>query len=244
MFSIKEKFFDLKYLRENGVPNIDYHSHTHFTDATGTVLDYARVAEQKKLTGFAITDHIWKSSEWLEDLLAEIRTARKMGDIEILSGVEAKQINIYGDIDVRDTDIKKVDIVLGAVHAYPTENDYDFLKPENLSADKALEIETDAILGLIKNKDVNVIAHPYRLYTKYYNGKEIPEKYTKRIIASALDNDVALELNGKYNVPDRKFLRYILSSGARVSIGSDAHKPDELGKIPRELLESVIGGLK
>jgi hypothetical protein len=46
----KVEFFDLLYLKRNEIPNIDYHSHTYFTDAIGTPLEYASVAEEKGLS--------------------------------------------------------------------------------------------------------------------------------------------------------------------------------------------------
>ena len=242
----KVNFFDLEYLKKKGIPAIDYHSHTHFTDAIGTPLEYANVAENKDLSSFAITEHIWRSSIWLDDLLKEIEEARENVDTTIFSGVEAKQINIYGDIDVRESDSKKVDIVLGSVHAYPTEKDYIFINPKDISAKKALEIETEAMIALARNKQLDVIAHPYSLYIKCFgfNKQEIPKEYTKKVIIAAIDNDVALEVNNKYEVPDKKFLKAILRSGAKISIGSDAHQPCDIGNIPEDIIRKVMEELK
>lgn len=240
----KVEFFDLLYLERNGIPNIDYHSHTHFTDAIGTPLEYANVAEKKGLRSFAITEHIWRTSAWLDDLLKEISDARKNESITMLSGVEAKQINIYGDIDVRESDARKVDIVLGSVHAYPTEKDYIFINPKEISAKKALEIETEAMIALARNKQVDVIAHPYILYKKYFNRGIIPMDYAIKVINAAIDNDIALEVNNKYKVPDKEFLKVALGSGAKISIGSDAHQPNEIGNIPKDIIKRALGELK
>ncbi len=234
------QFFNLLYLKRKGITNVDYHAHTHFTDATGTPLEYANVAEKKGLSSFAITEHIWRTSTWLDDLLKEINEARKKVNITILSGVEAKQINICGDIDVRVVDAKKVDIVLGSVHAYPTEKDYIFLNPKDISAKKALEIETEAMIALAKNKQVDVIAHPFILYKKYFNTGRIPMVYAKKIITAAIDNNVALEVNDKYKVPDKEFLKTALRLGAKISIGSDAHQPNEIGNIPRDVIKKAL----
>jgi putative hydrolase len=240
----KVKFFDLMYLKENGIPDIDYHSHTHFTDAVGTVAEYAKVAKEKEISCFAITDHIWRSSRWLNNLLEEIDETRRQVNIQILSGVEAKQISIYGDIDVRNMDARNVDIVLGSVHAYPTEKDYVFLNPNDISIKKALEIETEAMIALAENGQVDIIAHPYILYKKYFNRGTIPMEHAMKVITAAIDNDIALEVNNKYKVPDKEFLETILKCGAKISIGSDAHKPEDIGNIPRDLIKNAIGALE
>jgi len=240
----KVEFFDLLYLKRNEIPNIDYHSHTYFTDAIGTPLEYASVAEEKGLSSFAITEHIWRTSRWLNELLREIKEARKKTKVVILSGVEAKQINIFGDIDVKETDARKVDIVLGSVHAYPTEKDHVFVDPKDISVEKALEIETEAMIALAKNEQVDVIAHPFILYKKYFNKGTIPVEYGIKVIAAAIDNDVALEVNNKYKVPDKEFLKTVLELGAKISIGSDAHQPNDIGNIPKDIIKGALEDLK
>jgi len=234
------EFFDLQYFKENGIPRVDYHSHTFYTDGTGTPLTYAKVAARKNLTSFAITEHIWRTSQWLDNLLRDINETRKMVKVEILSGVEAKQINIYGEIDVRDSDMKKVDLVLGSVHAYPTSEDYKFIDPKNISPKEALEIETEALLALATNRYIDVIAHPYVLYKKHFNRDEIPEEYAKKVILAAIENNVAIEVNSKYKVPNKKFLQMTLQLGGKISFGSDAHKPDEIGNVLISLVKEVV----
>lgn len=233
------QFFDSDNLLRKGIPKVDYHIHTHFTDAVGSVEEYLAVAEQIGLTSFAITDHIWRTSDWLDELLDEIDSARDNTSLKIFSGVEAKQININGDIDLNEKHLDKLDVILGAVHALPTETDYSFLDPKTLLPDEMLVVETESIISLMQNKQVNVIAHPFRIYKEYFN-LPIPYDVIIRVVKCALKNNVAIELNGKYSLPDANFLKIALNSGAKLSFGSDAHKPSEVGRIPYDSLKKIL----
>jgi len=239
----KIKFFDLDYLEKNGIPKVDYHSHTSYTDGAGTPLEYAIEARKKGLEVFAITEHIWRTSEWLDEFLEDVRKASKIANV--IPGVEAKQINMYGDIDVKNSDAKKVDLVLGSVHAYPTNEDYQYIDPKNIPSKKeALKIETEALLSLATNKYIDVIAHPYVLYKKHFKENKIPKEFAREVILAAIENDVALEVNTRYRVPSKEFLKMALELGAKISLGSDAHKPNELGNILVSLIEEVVEDLR
>ncbi len=237
-------FFDFDYLVENGIPSIDYHSHTRYTDGSGTPLEYAKEAEKKRLSAFAITEHVWKSSMWVENLLNEISVIKETNEVEIFAGLEAKQINMSGCIDVTRDNARKVSIVLGSVHGYPTKEDYNYVEPKNLTPKKALETETNAILALIENNLVDVIAHPYILYKKHFGGIKIPNEFSDKVIKSAIDNKVALEINGKYGVPDKEFIKSALMAGAKISLGSDAHKPTEIGSTPTDVLKNIMNEIR
>ncbi|RLG29003.1 hypothetical protein DRN97_12565, partial [Methanosarcinales archaeon] len=49
-----------------------------------------------------------------------------------------------------------------------------------------------------------------------------------KIINVCIENDVLIERNLKYNLPDINFIKLALSKGAKIIIGSDAHSISEL----------------
>lgn len=236
------QFFDLNYLIKEGIPKVDYHMHTQFSDGIGSIQEYLQSAENRGLTSFAITDHVWKTSYWLDDYFNEIDSVRESSSIKIFSGVEAKQININGEIDLDSKYISKLDLVLGAVHALPTDTDYLFIDPNKLSPIEILEVETESIISLIRNKQVKIIAHPFIMYQKYVDSP-VPYEAIEKVVNCAVKNNVAIELNGKYSLPGIDFLKLALKSGAKLSFGSDAHKPSDIGKIPYCYVEQILEDL-
>jgi putative hydrolase len=56
-----------------------------------------------------------------------------------------------------------------------------------------------------------------------------------------LDNNVAIELSGAWEVPNVKFVRLCLKQGVKISVGSDAHIAKEIGNVtyPLKILNLV-----
>lgn len=50
---------------------VDYHIHTNYSDGRDSVEKYILEAKKKGLTEIAITDHIWRTSEWVDDYVNE-----------------------------------------------------------------------------------------------------------------------------------------------------------------------------
>ena len=49
---------------------IDHHIHSDYNDdATGTIKEYMSAAIKKGLTSIAITNHVWKTSSWIENFI-------------------------------------------------------------------------------------------------------------------------------------------------------------------------------
>ena len=101
----------------------DYHTHTIYSHGKGTIRDNVEEARRKGLKEVAITDHgpghigFGVSHENLKKMRKEINAMRKeYPDIKILLGVEANIINVDGDLDVNEEDLKTIDILLAGFH--------------------------------------------------------------------------------------------------------------------------------
>jgi histidinol phosphatase-like PHP family hydrolase len=71
--------------------------------------------------------------------------------------------------------------------------------------------------------------------------KLITQEWMKSLILTALDNNVAIELSGAWEVPNVEFVRLCLKQGVKVSVGSDAHTVKEIGNVvyPLKILNLV-----
>ena len=85
------------------------------------------------------------------------------------------------------------------------------------------------MLAVLKNPNVDIIAHPTNLLHNY--NVAIPSAMKKEIAKSANEHDKIFEINIRYNVPDEEFIKLLKENSATMIIGSDSHDAKELEKI-------------
>jgi putative hydrolase len=212
--------------------NYDYHIHTLWTDGQATVEEYIRVALQKGLKGIAFTEHVRKTSTWFDAFVDEVKNHReKEPGIDILYGIEAKVLDYNGNLDATKEMIQKSEIVLGSVHRYPNRGS-GYLNFQELSFDKAAEIEFNLACALLRNPHIDVLAHPGGVFEKNFDGV-FPEEYLEKIIEVANQQEKAIEINSSYLEDWPRFLRLCSKLNPLISLGSDAHSVAELGSVLR-----------
>lgn len=213
--------------------NGDWHTHSTFSDGKNTPEEMVKAAISINLELIAITDHVNRKTDWLDGFSEEINRLKNKykNQILILSGIEAKAIDLKGNIDAQVEFFDKVDIVLGAIHRIPTTE--DFMPKEQISKrkDEALTHWNQTILALLKNPNVDIIAHPTNLLSLYQI--TVPLTMKKEIIGLAKGKDKAFESNIKYQVPDKEFIELLKENNVSIVKGSDAHSIEELKKFQK-----------
>ncbi|HDN96338.1 MAG TPA: DNA polymerase/3'-5' exonuclease PolX [Thermoplasmatales archaeon] len=197
----------------------DLQMHTKWSDGANTIEEM--IIEAKKLGHkfIAITDHVGSlkiaggmDEEKVMEQAKEIEKLReRFDDIYIFHGIEAN-IMKDGSLDVSNSLLKQVDVVLASVH----------------SAFRMEEKEMTArVIKAIENEYVDILAHP----TCRIIQKREPIKIDmEKVLEVAKDNDVIMEINA---YPDRLDLNDIhtkmaIDMGVKVSIGTDAHNKEHL----------------
>jgi len=208
----------------------DIHLHSDFSDGEGSIEEMTLEAIKLGLKQIAFTDHVRRDTKWLDQYVAEIeRIKKKYPQIKILSGIEAKVIDLEGNIDAKKEFFKKVDLVLGAFHRIPRGKE-EYLKKEEILLDKkrAFELWYQAMMNLLENKNVNIIAHPTAILKKY--GIRVPDRVKENIAKKAKRFNKTLEVNKKFKVPNREFLKILKKNKVKFSYGSDSHSIEEFKK--------------
>ena len=206
----------------------DWHTHSTFSDGDNTPEEMVKTAIDLDLKLIAITEHVNRKTDWLDDFCEEIRRLKKKyeGKIKVLSGIEAKVIDLRGNIDARAKFFDNVDIVLTAFHRIPTS--HGFIPREQISKKKleVLEHWHKAMLNVLKNTNVDIIAHPTNLLKIH----DIAILYLvkKEIAESANKNKKIFEINIKHDVPDKEFIGLLEENNVPMIRGSDAHHIQEL----------------
>ena len=185
----------------------EWHIHTNYTDGKNTIFEICGEAKRLKIPLIAFTEHVRKNILYdFETFLDNIEKARgEFPEIIILSGIEAKVL-LDGSLDVCEEVIKQVDYPIFAFH--------------NFLHNKALYLKY--LMEAIKNKHVNAWAHP-GLFLRM-KGVSLDEGELKEVFKLMRKEEVLLEVNGKYELPEKDWIKKALGFGVKIVRGDDAHE--------------------
>ena len=217
----------------------DYHTHTKASDGKGTVLDNILSAVEQGLEEVAIADHSFATvacKMTRDKFLEQEREIAKYYEstpnpIKVLGSVEGNILGFGGDIDIPDDIIERLDILHIGFHRFLNlefaikNREFVFVNGfgSNHSKERLKELNTGAYLKAMDKYPVDVIVHP---------GHRCPIDM-ESICKKAVEKDVYIELNEKHVETLEKDVKIILDSGVKLIVGSDAHKPEKVGKFGR-----------
>ena len=192
------------------------HSHTTWSDGSGTVAEMLDAAAAAGLAWIGISDHSptaayagGLSAERLEGQQSEISAeAAKRPGLTVFKGTEC---DILGDgaLDYPDAILTRFDFVVASVHSR-------FTMPE--------DEQTARVLRAVADPHTTVLGHPTGRLLLGRDGYavDIPE-----VLRACARHGVAVELNAhpaRLDL-DPKWMPLVRSLGVVVSIGPDAHEP-------------------
>lgn len=197
----------------------DLHLHTSETDGQDSALEMIKAGKSKGYKYVAITDHSkyvavangMDEKRLMKHAQNVRKLARKFKDLEVLVGIEVDILE-GGKLDLADSCLKELDIVIAAVHSH-------------FSMDK--DKQTARILKAMDNKYVNALAHPSgRLITR----RTPLQLDFDRVFEKARDNNIFLEINTHGERIDLNDVnaRRAKEFGARFIISTDAHTAEQL----------------
>jgi putative hydrolase len=202
----------------------DLHTHTTYSDGHGVPIAMVESAESKGLEAVAITDHgpelgVGIRREMIPRMIEDVNLAKNGAKTKVLVGLEANAVNDSGDIDIDESIIKKLDILVVGIHYVTRESN-----PEEM-ARSYLQRATK----VVEKNRFDVLAHPFSLYHDLlpYLSREDIEDFVKLVA----ERQVAMEINVKYKAPGTDFLQLCLKEGVKLSVGTDSHSPADVGKV-------------
>ncbi|MDD1779352.1 MAG: PHP domain-containing protein, partial [Candidatus Helarchaeota archaeon] len=155
----------LEYLRKvqdkfkKGIPNIDFHIHTCWTDGQNSVQAMYRQACHLGLECILFSEHARKtSSAWFPKFAAEVRSLPEKPCLALV-GVETRVVDFAGNINLDEDMVSLCDLVVGSVHRFP-DNSGGMRPFETLLAEEAIEIEFKLACSLLENPKVDILGHP------------------------------------------------------------------------------------
>ena len=227
---LREDRGEIEAARIGRLPNLlemadlkgDLHAHSKASDGHDTLRDMALAARAHGLSYLAITEHSRRLT--VARGLDPVRLARQIDEIDLLnrelSGVtllKGIEVDILedGSLDLPDSILLRLDIVIAAVHS-----------KFNLSRAR----QTERILKALENPHVSMLAHPTG---RLIDAREPYDADMPRIIRKARAAGCHLELNAH---PERLDLLdshccMAKEEGVLVSVNSDAHSVHEFDNL-------------
>lgn len=246
---------------------VDYHLHTsRCCHAAGTIEEYLAEAEKKELCEIGFADHfplgllnysprvqVTMNPEELADYIRQVEELKKKSamvtvktgiEVDYLPGTEKKLGSLLKEYNF--------DYVTGSIHFL---GDWDFTHPvyaddyKNRDLGKLYRSYFELVWDLCRSGLFDIIGHIDVVKKFGYRPAEDLEPYWIKTAQILKETGTCFELNtagrdapvGEF-YPDRRFLEICFAEGAAVTLGSDAHGAEQVGRYFPEalqLLESV-----
>jgi len=227
----------------------DYHTHTIYSHGKGTIEENVVSAREKGIKILAISDHgpghmgfgiKRRKYKEMRRIIDELN--KKYDDIEILLGLEANVLDIDGHLDVDDELLEMNDILLAGYHfgSRPVRIVRDMLhhagnyfSKEDKYDEKLKEANTLSLINAMKQYNIDVLTHP---------GAKGPIDI-KRVAKAAGETGTALEINANHGFLTVNQIKEAMEYDIKFSINSDAHHPDDIGKVEKAIRRAEAAGL-
>jgi len=224
---LREDRGEIEAAQEDALPELialddirgDLQMHTKSSDGHATLEEMARAAQDLGYDYIAITDHSayvavtqGLDAEALAGQIDEIdRLNEELEDLVVLKSIEVDILE-DGSLDMPDDSLRRLDLTICSIHS---------------KFDLSRERQTERIIRAMDNPYFTILAHP--------TGRRIGERAPydvdmERVMEAALERGCFLEINA---YPDRLDLNDVHAKmahemGLKLSISTDAHRPDEL----------------
>jgi DNA polymerase (family 10) len=240
---LRENRGEIEAARDKCLPDLvevkdikgDLHMHTQMTDGRNSLKEMALAARQRGFKYIAITEHSDRlkvagglDPPRLMQQMEEIdRLNEALKGITILKGIEVEILE-DGSLDLDDTVLARLDLVVGTVHSY---------------FDLPLEKQTERILRAMDHRYFSMLAHPTG---RRLNEREPYRVDMARIIHKARDRGCFLELNSNPRRLDLYDIYCVAAKaqGVLVSVNSDAHSVNDFDYLAFGVAQARRGWLE
>jgi histidinol phosphatase-like PHP family hydrolase len=199
-------------------------------------------ADALGLDTIAIASHVFKPEDL--QLLPKIKSEviAQKPRCKVIIGVEVDANGQKSDGSLITDDLDDIDYVIGTIHYVPTTGIYPRCPEDNpLDPQTTLKYWQSTLFGLISNPKIHTLAHPGRMIASALDLNIYFDDILATLAQAALmsaSNNINWELNEldgrKIPVSHRllwfKVAHLAIDAGVKLVYGSDAHKPQDIGK--------------
>ncbi len=242
----------ITFKKENIQIMIDYHIHTRLCNhAKGTMEEYIQSAVAKGLREICFLDHLTLTKAGRTLSMApdevplyfqavQILKRRYKGTINIKAGLEIDFNQLYVDRISEIVQTYSFDLIGSSIHFL---NDCNIVssnskwKDRTTDIDKIYHIYFESLEKMLEYDYFDVICH-FDMIKKFNHIPSISfDKEIDSLLQKIKEKDIALEVNTSgYNhpvndiYPGKEILKKCRKADIKITLGSDAHSPEEVGQ--------------
>jgi histidinol-phosphatase (PHP family) len=232
---------------------IDSHIHTEFSDDSEMKIEHALKQSEKSGIGMTLTEHLdfnfSKGTDIIFDIEKYFNDYDKYRSENLMLGIEIGMQQNCLDKNREITSKHPFDYVIGSIHIAGSEDIYypEFYKGKTKK--EAFEIYFKSMLNNVKKYDfIDSLGHiDYISRYANYDDNEIHyhefNEYINEILKIIIQNEKVMEINTRrlgskkaYDNLTKIYKVYSQIGGKYVTIGSDAHRVEDIAKNYKEAI--------
>jgi putative hydrolase len=218
----------------------DHHVHsTYSDDAVSTLAQNVDAAAEAGLTTLRLVDHVRQSTTWVPEYLAAVRALRVPDGLTVLTGVEAKILDVTGTLDIPALP-DGIDRILIADHQFPGVDGP--LGPssvrERMAAGWApadvLDQFVESLVATMRRHPGNQLAHCFSILPKIgLSEADLGSQRTDAWAQAAAETGTLVEVNEKWGCPGVGALSALRRAGGELVASTDSHEAGDVGRYSR-----------
>jgi len=240
---------------------IDYHMHfmSHDIDKVSKSVEYIKVAKSKGLSEIGFSDHFTVKkighidySMDYEELIKYIEAMQKLkknSDFPVKIGLEMDFIPGFEKLIEKSLKAYPFDYVIGSVHFikdFAVDDPLSISVYEKSNISKLYEEYFNLVKQAAKSRLFDIIGHIDIIKIFGFKPKDDITNLLEEVADTLKENKVCVEINTrglskpcKEIYPSEKLLKICFDKGIPITLGSDAHNPEEVGRYFDKALKLV-----
>lgn len=225
---------------------VDYHMHTTLSDGKGKHEEYIKEAVRKGLGEIGFSDHYCFKEEWWSMKFKDI--PRMVERVSLLKGKYEIPVKLGMEMDFLpgfEGRIRKLietypfDYVIGSVHfigEWQFEDSKKIADYKKWDIDELYKVYFNLVQKAAESGLFDIIGHVDLIKKLGFRAKGDISDILRETAEVLKKNNVCIEINSsgleracKEMYPSEKFLRICFDNGVPITLGSDAHKPEDVG---------------
>lgn len=219
----------------------DHHVHSTFSDdGTSTPAENLAAAAAAGLDTVRFVDHVRIGTTYVPDFLAAVAALPRIEGLTVLTGVEAKILDMAGTVDAPPEVLASLgapgrpDRVLLADHQLPGPDGP--LSPRavlegGLAPADVVELLVTATVRAMHRVGRAQLAHPFSLLPKVrLSEDDVPDDLLDALAQAAVATGTPVEVNEKWRCPGPRVVGRLRAAGVELVASTDAHAAADVGR--------------
>jgi len=225
---------------------IDYHIHTIFSDGKKDVSDYVDEAVKRKIDEIGFSDHIrFKKVDWsmnladLPNYVSKITQLKKAGKISIKMGLEVDFVPSKMAGLMRLINKFNFDYLVGSVHfigEWGFDDEKQMHKWKRKNIDEVYQQYFELVQNMAKSRLFDIVGHLDIVKKFDFRPKKDISGLLLETVEIISESKMCVEVNTSglrkpccEIYPSEKLIKMCFDNGLPITLGSDAHSPEEVG---------------